>query len=105
TYSYRDLMGDHPLVPIKTAQTTEPELEAGSLYLVDRDGKLYLLRPLLSRRQCPECGTWATFYIDAYKKNSDTVNLKSMEHGHIAPDPSVAPIFRDWGVLKNNLPN
>ena len=103
TYSYRDLMGDHPLVPIKTAQTTEPELEAGSLYLVDRDGKLYLLRPLLSRRQCPECGTWATFYLDSYKKSGDTVHLKSMEHGHIALDPSVAPIFRDWGVLKKTL--
>ena len=102
-YSYRDLMGDHPLVPIKTAQTTDPELEASSLYLVDRDGKLYLLRPLLSRRQCPECGTWATFYLDSYKKSGDTVLLKSMEHGHSALDPSVAPIFRDWGVLKETF--
>jgi hypothetical protein len=102
-YSYRDLMGDHPLVPIKTAQTTDPELEASSLYLVDRDGKLYLLRPLLSRRQCPECGTWATFYLDSYKKSGDSVLLKSMEHGHSALDPSVAPIFRDWGVLKETF--
>lgn len=101
SYSYRDLMGDHPLVPIQTGQTSEPELEAGSLYLVDRDEKLYLLRPLLSRRQCPVCGVWATFYLDSYRKNGDITILKSMEHGHTAEDAEVTSIFKDWSILSS----
>ena len=35
-YEYRELMGDHPLVPLQKAQSTNAQLEARSLYLVDR---------------------------------------------------------------------
>lgn len=99
SYSYRDLMGDHPLVPIQSSHTSEPEVEKGSLYLVDRDENLYLLRSFLSRRQCPECGTWATFYFDSYIKNKDTVTIKSMEHNHTTQDSNIASILREVGFL------
>ena len=92
-------MGDHPLVPIHSSHTNEPEVEKGSLYLVDRDENLYLLRPFLTRRQCPECGTWATFYFDSYTKNKDTVTIKSMEHNHTTQDSNIASILREVGFL------
>lgn len=86
---------------IQTGQTCEPELEAGSLYLVDRNEKLYLLRPLLTRRQCPECGVWATFYLDSYKQKGEITILKSMEYGYTAEDSEVTPIFKNWDILSS----
>ncbi|MBD2471717.1 hypothetical protein [Nostoc sp. FACHB-145] len=99
-YSYRDLMGDHPLVSINMAETDEPEIEAQSLYLVDRDGRLHLLRPLLNRRECPKYGTWEIFYLDSYKKSTDCSILKSLEHGHTLNDSTISPLFRHIGMLK-----
>jgi hypothetical protein len=102
TYDYRDLMGDHPLVPIQQSDDTDSELEEGSLYLVDTNQKLYLLRPLFSRLQCPECGLWATFFLDKYDKSENSVLLKSLEHGHTAKDkdPSSVFLFKRWGFLE-----
>jgi hypothetical protein len=106
TYTYRQLMGDHPLVPLRSAQTESFALEAHSLYLVDRGGSLHLLRPLLVRRQCPSCGVWATYYLDTYERRSSQCVLKPMEHGHDAGSPSLqdanlAPAFRAVGLLKD----
>ncbi len=93
-------MGDHPLVSINMAETDEPEIEAQSLYLVDRDGRLHLLRPLLNRRECPKYGTWEIFYLDSYKKSTDCSILKSLEHGHTLNDSTISPLFRHIGMLK-----
>jgi hypothetical protein len=98
-YDYRDLRGDHPLVPLSYEETEEPELEAQSLYLVDRVGGLHLLRPLLSRRECPDCGNWATFHLDTYKKKPDLSVLKSMECGHTVEDLSISAAFKHIGLL------
>ena len=99
TYSYRDVMGDHPLVPIKK-DTIEPKtLEAESLYLVDRSGNLHLLRPLLLRQRCPHCGTWSTFYLDSYDADDHTCTLKSMEHAHTDRDNDVHRAFKQIGLL------
>ena len=98
-FSYRKLMGDHPLVPVQQDETAEVEVESKSLYLRDRDKKLHLLRPLLSRRECPECGSWATFYLDSYEKKGDYSLLKSMEHGHTAKDKNISSVFREIGLL------
>lgn len=98
-YSYRELMGDHPIVPLKEGETEESEVEAGSLQLVDRNGKLHLLRPLLVRRECPQCGRWATFYLDSYDASQDVCILKAMEHTHTFEDQQIAYAFRHMGLL------
>ncbi|MBK8128931.1 MAG: hypothetical protein IPK53_08280 [bacterium] len=98
-YSYRSLMGDHPLSPIMTSETPEIELEAHSLYLKDKNGQLHLLRPLLTRRVCPTCGRWTTFHLDSYNKKTDTCNLNGLEHGHLVEDGSLVEAFKHVGLL------
>ncbi|WP_339156058.1 hypothetical protein [Actinomadura luteofluorescens] len=79
TLSFRRLMGDHPVVPTSTMTYSSSEVEVGSLYLVDRDHRLYLLRPFLTGQICPICRSWSTFHVD--KVDGELV-LKSLEHGH-----------------------
>ncbi|MEN8651680.1 hypothetical protein ABCR94_13890 [Streptomyces sp. 21So2-11] len=83
---YRELAGDHPVVPTRTMASPSNELEKGSLYLRDTDGALHLLRPFLTGRDCPTCRSWSTFHVDRAPK--DVVIFKSLEHGHILEDSS-----------------
>lgn len=101
-YEYRELMGDHPLVPLQTSQSADAELEAESLYLTDRTGALHLMRPLLLRQECPICGSWATFYLDTYDREGDICSMKSMEHGHTVQDQTVSNAFRAIGLLPSD---
>ncbi|WP_051812672.1 hypothetical protein [Kitasatospora sp. MBT63] len=80
--SYRRLSGDHPVVPTSTMMHPSSAVETGSLYLADRDHRLYLLRPFLIGQICPKCRSWSTFHMD--KVNRQLV-LKSLEHGHCFP--------------------
>lgn len=99
TYWYRDVMGDHPLVPVECEATEPKTLEAESLYLVDRSGTLHLLRPLLDRRRCPVCGTWSTFYLDSYQDDDHACVMKSMEHSHTTSDEDIYEAFQKIGLL------
>lgn len=99
TYKYREVMGDHPLVPVQEETVDQTVLESESLYVAGRSGNLHLLRPLLDRRRCPECGTWSTFYLDSYDGDQDACVLKSMEHAHTAKDEEIYPAFQDVGIL------
>jgi hypothetical protein len=98
-YEYRDLVGDHPLVPLASGVNTDANLEAHSLYLVDRQGGLHLLRPFLTREECPVCGSRSTFFLDSYNNKSDVCYLKSLEDGHSHENYDVAEVFRDVGFL------
>lgn len=100
TYRYRSLMGDHPYVPIKEG-ITNAIIEKHSLYLVDRSGELRLLRPFLIRRECPECSSWSTFYLDKAKKIGvkNLACMKSMEHGHTFDDEGSVAAFQLSGLL------
>ncbi len=102
TYKYREVMGDHPLVPVQEETIDQTTLESESLYVVDRSGSLHLLRPLLDRRRCPVCGTWSTFYLDSYLGDEDACRLKSMEHGHTTTDREATEAFRKTGLLPND---
>ncbi|MET8629611.1 restriction endonuclease [Kitasatospora sp. NPDC004669] len=82
TLSCRRLSGDHPVVRTSTMVYPSSAVETGSLYLADRDHRLYLLRPFLTGQTCPRCRTWSTFHVD--KANRELV-LKSLEHGHVFP--------------------
>lgn len=99
-YKYREIRGDHPFVPIEHGVYLDKDLEAKSLYLVDREKKLHLLRPFLFRRECPECGSLSTFFLDTYNVKTDTVVIKSMEHGHIIKDSDISESMRYVGLLK-----
>ena len=99
-YTYRELRGDHPFVPLAEDVCSDNELEAGSLYLVDRQKKLFLLRPLMLRKECPECGRWSTFYLDTFNSKTDTPMMKSMEHGHTSAEHDLSSAFRFLGLIK-----
>ncbi len=101
-YSYRELMGDHALVSMSSSLTSDSEVEAKSLYLVDRTLKLHLLRPLLIGRDCPVCHSWGTFFLDTFKKTKERqfVVIKSMEHGHTCDDMDLAEPFRHWNLIR-----
>ncbi|MFH5833855.1 hypothetical protein [Halalkalibaculum sp. DA384] len=100
TYTYRKLMGDHPLVPEETSLSEDNQLEADSLYIKDRNGTLNLLRPYLTRRECPSCGRPAIFHLDKFYEKNGICTLKSLEHGHTAEDKEITEIFRKVGMLK-----
>lgn len=60
-------MGDHAIVGLEETQTVRAEFEAHSLYLLDHSGELHLMRPFLTRRECPEGKNWELFYLDTYR--------------------------------------
>lgn len=98
-YTYRDLVGDHPLVPSERAMQPGLEhLEAGSLYVQDASKHLLLMRPLLTHRACPECGRLSTFFLDHIDRNGGLV-VKSLEHGHTAVQPELLGPFQRIGWL------
>jgi len=98
-YQYRELIGDHPLVPVQTADTSQAELEE-SLYLADRSGTLHLLRPFMNWVECPQCKRPSVFYLDRYSKKESKCFLKSMEHGHLTEgDASIVAAFQHVGLL------
>ncbi len=99
TYRYRNIMGDHAIVGIEDGRTDMAELEAHSLYLMDRNGNLYLIRPYLIRRECPQCKNWELFYLDTYRAGDKTCQLKSMTTGHMLIDNQVPDVFRHVGML------
>ncbi len=98
TVWYRELMGDHPVVPTRMMQHPRNDLEQGSLYVVDSEGGLHLLRPFLIGRVCPTCRNWSTFHVDRATKDGTPI-VKSLEHGHTSPDISLAAPLRQVGLL------
>ena len=94
---YRDMLGDHSMVPLELATSDDMSIEQGSLYLVDTSGSMYLLRPFLSARLCPECGTRSIFHLD--RVTPDSCTLKSLEHGHTVEAPDVLAALRSVGLV------
>ncbi|WP_333749158.1 restriction endonuclease [Streptomyces sp. IBSBF 2394] len=96
TIMLRRLMGDHPVVPTSTMQYASNEIERGSLYLADRDHRLYLLRPFLTCEVCETCHTWSTFHAD---KEKGSLVQKSLEHGHHYPYRGNTQVLQQAGLL------
>ena len=94
-------MGDHPLTSIRDGVDASPEIEANSLYFVDRVGRMHLPRSLLNRLQCAECENWATFYLDRFNTKTRTCTLKSMEsyERHTIDIGHVTPAFQAVGLV------
>jgi hypothetical protein len=94
--SYRQLMGDHAIVPHQKTERPENDLEQGSLYIIDSDSRWHLLRPFLVGRDCPVCKNWSTFHADREK---GVLVIKSLEHGHIDDGTSLTEPLRHVDLL------
>ena len=86
TIRFRALVGDHPMVPIRTIVESAGDLEQGSLYLRNSAGHYLALRPFLIGSNCADCDHWSTFYPDELVDGG--LRYKSIERGH-------AQIFED----------
>lgn len=96
--TYQRLAGDHPIVPTREMRIYSPVIESDSLYLLDSNQKMHLLRPFLVGTNCVRCGTFSIFHIDQYLNGSLT--LKSMEHGHtIEASKSLSRAVQAAGLL------
>ncbi|MGW8729164.1 restriction endonuclease [Streptomyces sp. NPDC055808] len=96
--SFRRLMGDHPVVPTSSMQYKGGNrIGTGSLYLADRDHRLYPLRPFLTCELCETCHTWSIFHADKVKAMG--LVQKSLEHGHYYPYRGDAQVLKAAGLL------
>ncbi len=76
---YRQLSGDHAVVPVQVMRS-DRRVERNSLYLLDAERRLHLLRPFLIAMQCPICRNPSTFHVD--RLTSSGLEVKSLEDGH-----------------------
>ena len=99
--SYRRLAGDHPIVPTQQMPVQTPAIEMGSLYLLDSNRHLHLLRPYLIGKNCETCGTFSVFHVDRFLDG--VLTMKSMEHGHIInASPELVDAVREVGLLADS---
>jgi len=96
--TYQRLAGDHPIVPTREMRIHSPVIESDSLYLLDSNHRLHLLRPFLIGTNCVRCGTFSIFHVDRFRHGSLT--MKSMEHGHtIEASDSLSRAVQAAGLL------
>jgi hypothetical protein len=95
--SYRELMGDHAIVPLQITERQSNDLERGSLYILDSEDRWHLLRPFLVGRDCPVCKNWSTFHAD--RGDHGALVIKSLEHGHVSAGDFLAEPLRHVGLL------
>jgi hypothetical protein len=98
---YRDFTGDNTLAPLRQDEVQRSDLEAGSVYLRDRQNHLHLFRPLLHYLECPECHLMSMFFLDKFDgaNGGSYVQLKSFERNTVRTEPA-ADDFRHIGLLK-----
>lgn len=97
TVSYRELTGDHPVVPTRKMTYGDPGIEKGSAYVLDGQRRLWLLRPFLSGITCPRCRNWTLFHIDGMV--GEKVMYKCLERGHTIYDAALDDSLRHVGIL------
>lgn len=74
-----------------------PDVENGSLYVLDSAGELHLLRPFIIAQDCPRCRTLSTFHVD--RVSGAVATLKSFEHGHLSESPELLPALTAVGLF------
>jgi hypothetical protein len=97
TVRYRELSGDHPVVPTRTITYDEPGIEEDSMYVMDGQHRLHLLRPFISGCTCPRCRNWSTFHIDG--SINGKIFYKSLENGHPMESTLLDEAIRYVGIL------
>jgi hypothetical protein len=102
SYDYRELLGDHHLVPIhQGAGHKDCELEAESLYVIDRDGDLHLLRPILLYHPASRADRSAMFYLNRYDPDEDICEMRSLEMGDTVELENVSDQFFTSGLIQS----
>lgn len=99
----RSLRGDHPMGLIESIPHLQPDLEVGSLYVKDLNGKLLLLRPFLVRHQCPTCRTWSTFCPDHRREGQ--LLLKALDHSHTIEAHEYMSALKAVGYVNEDKPD
>ncbi|MDF6045539.1 hypothetical protein LRD69_26030 [Streptomyces sp. JH14] len=84
------------LVPTSTMNYPSVAVETGSLYLVGRDHRLYLLRLFMPCEVCEKCRRWSTFHGDKVKGQ---LVQKSLEHGHHYTYRSDVAVLQQAGLM------
>jgi hypothetical protein len=98
-YEYRDLRGDHPVVPLAEGSASTSRVETDSLYFVTRGGELHGASPFLLFDDCPTCGQASTFALDRYRLPEGIPDLRALEHGHTVERPDLADELRSVGMV------
>lgn len=96
--AYRQLSGDHAVVPVQVMRS-DRRVERHSLYLLDAERRLHLLRPFLIAMQCPICRNPSTFHID--RLTSQGIEVKSLEDGHTTARPDLSDALIRAGLIEN----
>jgi hypothetical protein len=89
-YDYRDLRGDHDLVPLELGHVVSHRVEQGSLYVATRRQEIHRVTPVLVRAACPQCTTRHTFCFDRLERGSGAPVYRGLEHRHSATRPDLA---------------
>lgn len=98
-YTYRELVGDHYLVPERHATTSVATLNAGSLYVVDRRENLHLVSPLILWHECDTCHLPSAFFIDGYDAQAGECRMRAMDHNHSISRRDVVRPLSTLGLL------
>lgn len=99
-YSYRDLVGDHPLQPVQQARLDKVvNLAKDTLYFATPTGELDLVFPWIVRRACPRCRSVETYTFDQLDEQTREVMLKSFERGHQVVAGDLEPDLVHVGLL------
>jgi hypothetical protein len=97
-YDFRDLRGDHHLVPTQRSQTAA-QVEEGSLYVATRRGELCRVTPVLVRSNCSQCQASHTFVFDRLDAESLEPVFRGLEHRHALKLPDMGDDLRAVGLL------
>jgi hypothetical protein len=98
-YDYRDLRGDHHLVPLERGRVASHKVEQGSLYVATRRDQLHRVTPILVRTECPQCTAPHTFCFDKLDRASGEPIYRGLEYRHSSTRPDLADDLRLTGFM------
>jgi hypothetical protein len=99
TYNCADLIGDHPIAGVKTAEYKGSPPSIG-LHIIDQHGHPHLAEPWLVRKHCERCKFPETYIVDRYMRDG-RILYKSLERGH---EEDMSPLRDDLKQVGVDLP-
>lgn len=89
--SFRELVGDHSVVELKSGRTRQ-RLEVGSPYIADPYDRYLLLRPILHSGICGQCGQLTVFIIEKWRNVQGSADYRALDHGHVCEVPAASSL-------------
>lgn len=99
TVGFRELVGDHHLVPLQEEQRASPTIDARRLHCVDQFGELHLIDPMLTLRVCDQCHVPSVFALSTWDRGEDISTLRALDHNHVVADAEVSDRLRRYGFI------